>query len=181
MSATLLLSELAARGIRVRLVEDGKLGLTPRGRLTPDLIDRIRAHKTALLARLAAERERTETESIAHFDQEGREADREAQRGYDVDCDAPSHADYLEHTGQRCGCQSPARGIVATCRRYGVALRIDATTGDLVVGKAGAKADQPSQPWPSLLVALEAHLEAVATLVASGWALRAEFPERGAA
>jgi len=45
-----------------------------------------------------------------------------------------------------------------------------------VVGKAGAKADEPTQ-WPSLLVAIEAHLEAVAALVEGGWTLRADFPQ----
>lgn len=74
-----------------------------------------------------------------------------------------------------------AKSIVATCQHHGVALRIDPTTGDLIVGKAGAKADEPTQPWPSLLIVIEAHLEAVAALVASGWSLQAEFPERGAA
>jgi hypothetical protein len=45
----------------------------------------------------------------------------------------------------------------------------------LVVGRAGAKADEPSQPWPSLIRAIEAHLEAVARLVEAGWTVRAEF------
>ncbi|MGC1969235.1 MAG: hypothetical protein WA673_22435, partial [Candidatus Acidiferrales bacterium] len=46
---------------------------------------------------------------------------------------------------------------------------IDRKTGDLVVGRAGAQADEPTQPWPPLLVAIEAHLEAVAALVKAGW------------
>lgn len=69
----------------------------------------------------------------------------------------------------------PAWSILATCRKHGVALRID-TDGDLVVGKAGAKADGPTQPWPELLVALESHLETVARLVEADWHLRAKFP-----
>jgi hypothetical protein len=75
----------------------------------------------------------------------------------------------------------PAYGILETSQRYGVALRIDPATGDLVVGKASAKAEEPTQPWPSLLHALEAHLEAVARLVESGWTLTAEFPKEAAA
>lgn len=70
---------------------------------------------------------------------------------------------------------TPAQSIIETCRAYGVALGIDPANGDLVVGKAGAKADQPSQPWPSLLRAIEAHLEEVAALVEAGWTLRADF------
>jgi hypothetical protein len=65
--------------------------------------------------------------------------------------------------------------ILAACRSHGVALRID-DDGDLVVGKAGAKAEEPTQPWPALIAALEIHLEAVARLVESGWHLRAGLP-----
>jgi hypothetical protein len=71
---------------------------------------------------------------------------------------------------------SPAESIVATRRRHGIALRIDEATGDLVVGKVGAKAYEPSQPWPSLMRGIEAHLESVAALVMAGWTLKAGFP-----
>jgi hypothetical protein len=77
---------------------------------------------------------------------------------------------------QRRGEWTPGHSFVATCQRYGVALRID-PDGTLVVGKAGAKADEPTQPWPSLLIAIEAHLDAVASLVEGGWNLRADFPQ----
>jgi hypothetical protein len=63
-----------------------------------------------------------------------------------------------------------------TCRDHGVALRID-ENGDLVVGKAGAKADEPTQPWRALLTEIEANLEAVARLVESAWHLRVDFPK----
>jgi|SRR5579863_4163762 len=75
----------------------------------------------------------------------------------------------------------PAHSIITTCQHYGVALRIDPVTSDLVVGKTGAKAEESTQPWPSLLLALETHLEAVARLVESGWTLTAEFPKEAAA
>jgi hypothetical protein len=74
----------------------------------------------------------------------------------------------------------PAYAILTVCARAGVALRIDADE-TLVVGKAGAKADEPTQPWSSLVVVIEAHLEAVALLVNSGWRLRATFPSGEAA
>jgi hypothetical protein len=61
-----------------------------------------------------------------------------------------------------------------------VALRID-ENGALLVGKAGAKADEPSQPWPSLIMALEAHLDDVTALVKAGWTLKAGFPKETAA
>lgn len=61
-----------------------------------------------------------------------------------------------------------------------MALRID-ESGDLVVGKAGGRADESSQPWPSLIAALEAHLDDVTTLVDAGWTLKAGFPKEAAA
>lgn len=74
----------------------------------------------------------------------------------------------------------PAYSILETCRRYGVALRID-NAGNLVVGKVGAKADEPTQPQPSLITALEAHYDAVRDLVSSGWTLKAEFSKSATA
>jgi TubC N-terminal docking domain len=74
----------------------------------------------------------------------------------------------------------PAYSIITTCQRFGVALTID-SDGTLIIGRAGAKAEEPTQPWPSLLIAIEAHLEAVAVLVNSGWGLRATFPSGEAA
>jgi hypothetical protein len=59
-------------------------------------------------------------------------------------------------------------------------LRIDPETGELVVGKACAKADEFTQPWSSLIMALEAHLDAVAALVYAGWSLTTDFPKRAA-
>jgi hypothetical protein len=35
--------------------------------------------------------------------------------------------------------------MIETCKRYSVVLRTDPATGDLVVGKAGVKADEPTQ------------------------------------
>lgn len=73
----------------------------------------------------------------------------------------------------------PAYSLLSTCQRYGVALRIDPRSGDLVVGRAGAKADETTQPWASLLFALEAHTAAVGALVRAGWMLHADFPKSG--
>jgi hypothetical protein len=52
MDAASLLTELATKGISVRRTPDGKLGLKPRARLTPDLIERVQARKDELLAML---------------------------------------------------------------------------------------------------------------------------------
>lgn len=72
---------------------------------------------------------------------------------------------------------SDPQSILGTCRRYGVALRIG-PDGTLVVGKASARADEPTQPWPALLAAIEAHLEEVAALVEAGWKLSVDFPDQ---
>jgi hypothetical protein len=69
-----------------------------------------------------------------------------------------------------------AYNILLTCQRYGVALRID-SDGTLIIGRAGATAEAATQPWPSLLIAIEAHAETVAMLVSAGWHLRAMFPQ----
>jgi hypothetical protein len=124
----------------------------------------------------------TDKREAVLLDAERRETDRQAQRGYDFDPSAPSHIEREEAEIDRLASIDgwrlpPAHSIVTTCQRYGVALRIDQATGDLVVGKVGAKADEPTQPWPSLLIAIEAHLEAVASLVEGGWTLRADFPQ----
>jgi hypothetical protein len=50
-----------------------------------------------------------------------------------------------------------------------VAIRLD-EQGDVVVGKASAKAEEPTQPWPGLLAILEVHLGEVADLLAAGMA-----------
>jgi TubC N-terminal docking domain len=51
MSASLL-DELRDRGIRLEARSNGNLYVTPKGRLTPDVLDRIRRHKPELLALL---------------------------------------------------------------------------------------------------------------------------------
>ena len=56
-----------------------------------------------------------------------------------------------------------AHSILTTCQRHGVALHID-PDGALVIGKAGAKADDATQPWRTLIMAIEAHTDAVARL-----------------
>lgn len=42
----------------------------------------------------------------------------------------------------------PCTILSPTCQRYGVALRIDATTGESVVGKAGTPDPQPQASSP---------------------------------
>jgi hypothetical protein len=178
MDAQALISNLAARGIA--LIPDGSsLIARPRERLTDADREAIRQRKAGLLTLL---REQAEIDRIARLDAERREADRQANRGYDFDPSAPSHIEReeaeIDRLARADGWQpNPAESIVATCQRYGVALRIDPSTGDLVVGKAGAKAEEATQPWPSLLVAIKAHFEAVASLVEAGWMLKTEFPQ----
>lgn len=176
-AAVEIVTELRALGIRAESRGNGGVRLVPARVIDPRLRERIIAHKKEVIARLRAEQEQAETARIARLDAERREADRLAKRGYDFDENAPSHAEYLARTNDPLAdLGHPAYSIITTCRRYGVALRIDPETGDLVVGRTGAKADEPSQPWPSLIQAVEGHLEAVARLVEAGWSLRADFP-----
>jgi hypothetical protein len=143
-----LLAEAARRGIA--LYPDGH-NIRYRGPKTDlaDLKPKLAAHKGELLTLLRAERDKVE-----------------------IDLAGGDGRNPLRNPGQ------PAYSILATCERYGVAMRLDSATGDLVIGKAGATADEPTQPWPSLIMALEAHLESVAVLVRAGWTLKADMPRK---
>lgn len=146
-----ILADLHARGVRIEPRHHGGVRLTPARLIDTGLLARIHAHKPGLLARVRVEREEAEIDRLSCAD------------GWRPP--PPTGA--------------PAYSIVESCREHGVALRID-ESGDLVVGKAGAKADEPTQPWPELLARIEAHLEAVAWLVEAGWKLKAGFPKQPA-
>jgi hypothetical protein len=147
-----ILAELQARGIRFELRPHGGVRLVPSHLIDPPLLDRIRAHKTELLARLHAEQREAGIDRLARAD------------GWTP----------LPST------EAPAYSIISTCQGYGVALRID-QNGDLVVGKDGAQADEPTLPWRSLLNAIEAHLDDVSALVEAGWTLKGQFPKQNVA
>jgi hypothetical protein len=55
MSASLL-DELRDQGIRLEARSNGNLYVAPKARLTPDVLDRIRRHKSELLALLEQKR-----------------------------------------------------------------------------------------------------------------------------
>src|SRR5208282_2919052 len=118
-----ILAELHARGIRIESRPRGGVRLVPARLIGPDLLNRIHRHKTELLVTLHAAKEVAEIDRLACAD------------GWTP----------LPPTGH------PAYSILDECRRFGVALRIDEGTGDLLVGKAAATADEPTQPWRSLL------------------------------
>lgn len=147
MTAQGIFDELKARGVRVEPRPNGNLYLVPRDRLTPELIEAVRQHKPELFILLVARHSERIGEDLA---------------GY-LASDPGLRAELGQPTAREGW--TPAHSIIAACRHHGVALRIDPQTGDLVVGRAGAKADEPSQPRSSLLLAIEANLEAVATLV----------------
>lgn len=173
MNAEALIVDFRRRGIRL-IPNPPKLSVEPASKLTDEDRKAIRQHKAAILARLAAQHEQAEIVQVARLDAERREADRQAGRGYDFDPSAPSHAEYLRQADPLSDQAHPAYSIIATCRRYGVALRIGAN-GGLEVGKAVGEAASATEAWPSLLRAIEAHIDGVARLVAAGWHLRAEF------
>jgi hypothetical protein len=54
MSVQALLDELTARGIRVEPRPNRNLHVTPKARLTPELLEAVRQYKTELLAAVAA-------------------------------------------------------------------------------------------------------------------------------
>jgi hypothetical protein len=88
-----------ARAIDIELTAEGSFILArPKGATPRTLAETIRANKPALLSHLR------ETDRIAQLDDKRRERDRIAKRGYDFDCLAPSHRDYLKRVGQFCSC-----------------------------------------------------------------------------
>src|SRR5260221_8108787 len=159
MNAAFVLRDLRHRGLNIRAV-GGNLRLTPSNLATPDIIERVRYHKAELLAVLGPESAvPTQKASPSVSDRTCDERDRLADHGRDSRKEAEKAASpYLPAEGH------PAYSIIATCQQHGVALRID-EEGYLVVGKAGAQSAEASQPWPSLICAIEAQLDAVARLV----------------
>ncbi len=141
-----LLNDLRGRRFRVSIAGP-KLRIVPK----PDdaeLIERLRAHKTELMALL---KEQAEIEQLAKLDAERNAADRVAGRGYDYDKTAPSYREYLGRTA--------AGGLIRTCLEYGVPLRVE-PDGTLVAGPGA---------WRSLVIALEAHVDEIAELIFNKW------------
>jgi hypothetical protein len=78
---------------------------------------------------------------------------------------------FLQHVGTT----TPAESIIATYARYGITLTLD-EQGTLLIRSA---TDNPELAfWPVLRMALDTHLEAIVTLIQSGYRLTAEvdFP-----
>jgi hypothetical protein len=148
--AEAVLLEAERLGIKLRLL-DGKVLARPISAVTPALVASIKASKQDLIAHLH-QCERT----VAQSKVLGRHQSKPPARQL-----ASPHDSTLPPAG------APAYSLLETCRRYGVALSID-ENGCLVVGRAGAKASEPTQPWPSLMMALEAHCEDVSALVKAG-------------
>jgi hypothetical protein len=78
--------------------EGASIAARPKGATGQDLAAVIRANKPALLTYLR------DIDRIAQLDARRNERDRSANRGYDFDCQAPGHRDYLKLTGNHCGC-----------------------------------------------------------------------------
>jgi hypothetical protein len=161
MMMAAFIHELGTRGVRLlpKLVIDA-----PKGALRPDEVERIRRQKPKIMALLARPQSQPTIFDLCAPEEQEAKIER-LTRGDGWKPLPPAAA--------------PAYSIVDRCREHGVALHID-EDGDLVIGKAGAKADEPTQPWPALLAEIEANLEPVARLVEAGWHLRTNFPKLSA-
>jgi len=164
------ITDLWHRGVQIELEGDG-VSVYPRSRLTDTDRQAIRALKGELLVLLKDPYERDRV--IARYCEAHRidlstflDERPDLIRGDCGEGTAPSTTPTQESAAR-----TPAHSIVAICQRHGVALRIDPETGGLVVGRAAAGGAAPTQPWPSLLLAIEAHLNTVIALVKAGWAL----------
>lgn len=166
IDAEALICHLSARGIRLALDGSVWLIVEPASRLSDEDRQAIRAHKAELLRLVAGTDPYHRAKALA----------REAEAtGRDLVDHIREHVPELAATPALGEGWTPAQSILATCQRHGVALHID-PDGALVVGKVGAKADELKQPWRTLIMAIEAHTDAVARLVEAGWHLRADFP-----
>lgn len=159
-----LLTEAREQGVEL-WVEENQVRYRARDPLPAQLRAQLTAHKAELLPVLLDKYDRAR--AIArHCD---------ATRT-DLATHIAEHADLLKEPTVQ---SSPAESLVGTCQRFGVLLRID-PDGTLVVNCEKA-VGLTSSDWNALRRSLEAHTEAVAALVRSGWALHANFPEQVAA
>jgi hypothetical protein len=148
-----------------------------------DLVDQIE-ESSVIAATLA---DASETERIAALDRARHEIDRAANRGYDYDPTAPSHAEFMERQRDlerqqvaqhhervaethlrldrlavlQSASQLKAMELIRTCREHGIGLRLD-PDGALVVVSNGAA-------WRSLVNDIELHIDSVADLIMAGW------------
>jgi hypothetical protein len=81
---------------------------------------------------------------------------------------------YCRSTGGGRGRNSSSRRA-ATCQKYGITFRLN-DAGHLIIG-SDLSGNEPAL-WPTLIDAIEVHLEPVVALVAAGWYLRAGFSDR---
>jgi hypothetical protein len=145
MSAVIdILNELRARGVRIEPRPHGGVRLVPARLIDAELLNRILNHKAEVLTQFRAEQEERRIDGLATMD------------GWKP----------LALAG------APAYSILETCRRHGIAVSLD-EDGCLRIGKADGSGQEPTL-WPSLEIAIEAHLEAVTALVTAGWYLRAD-------
>jgi hypothetical protein len=167
MNAEEVFASLLERGV-VLDTDGARIGITPSGVLTDVDRSSIRNYKLDLIKLLS------DPKALAAL-----VANVCGRNGIDVqeflDCNPTLQAAFEKASDAPL---PPAGSIIETCGAFSVFLRIDSATGDLVVGKAGARAEEPTQPWQSLLMAIEAHRHAVIELVRTGWTLKTGFPTK---
>jgi hypothetical protein len=177
MTAAELILEANRRGV-VLGVRDGLIVARPAGALPPEFKAAALERKLELISLLSCggqgpdltdpgRSDDLEAERYAERDIERYEADKAASRGFDVDPNAPSHAEWAVRSGRyeveripHAPPRSAAKTLLRTCKEHGVGLRLD-PDGTLVVVSNG-------RAWRSLVTALEAHVDAVAVLLAEG-------------
>jgi TubC N-terminal docking domain len=166
MTAAEIVLAASQSGVKL-LIRDGHVVGRPAQTLPAELRAAVKEHKAELIELLTGSRpdrrdgvdqahDVVETERIARLDGESYKRDG-VGRGYGVDSSA--HAERVVR--YRILSTSPARGLIRTCREYGVGLRLH-PDGTLVVESKG-------RAWQGLVAAIEAHVDDVAALVAQGW------------
>lgn len=149
-----ILVETERLGVSLRATPDGVLLAKPIQAVPPNLRAVMQERKAELVRYLHAK-------AIA------KEAEAQGRDLTDNLCD---HAPDLLH--ETVGSITPAESLLGTCARHDVALKLD-DDGTLVVNCEKAQGLTPGD-WQALKTSLEAHVKAVAQLVAAGWQLRAD-------
>lgn len=113
MTPAELLAEVTAAGLRVDLTDDGSLYVQPRERITPDLIERLKAAKPELVSHLRRER-------LIELAAEQLRQHPERQRAAQMEPDGPGR--YLVAVAVRMKPDGIAAGILTVATGDGFAL-----------------------------------------------------------
>jgi hypothetical protein len=160
-----ILTHLAIEGIEVRALDPDTLLLTPKAKVTPEIVEMVRPHKAEILAALAADAAYNAARQLARrCEATGRDL-AETVAALGPEDRRLLGEDFVARVERSCavsaieGATCPGRTLITICRNYGVTLRVDDFDGTLVIGPGA---------WRSLVRAIAAHVDEIAELLITG-------------